>query len=560
MTKRFTPLFVSSVLLLVAQMAGAQPAPRYALVPVTRNDERLDLVLQLAREAEAALTARGETFVPLQTASALFARNHSREPATWDQSDVDRLAAASRKALEAIVAGDYKEALAHTREARQRVDGAIEVINRRLEWSKLAFRACAMEVRGRYEERDQQGAFDAAVRCRTLYPGFEPDPSDHPKDVRDIFTRAQKEIRRTRTQTLIVDSRPAGCNVVLNGRSMGITPFRQQGLAAHEPRLQVECAGARGHGRVHIVPSGPEVTMFIDADFEAAVRTDGDLLRLVYDEHQHDRLREHSVQVARALGVAEVLAFASPAPGQLHIMRFTASSGRTVSLPAQHEPWEVDRALSELTGASPESPVMAPPQAARSEREPPASPERRRRALLATGGVALGLGVAASVTGWVLFRQRLDEGTLFRAILPTDPEYLERQGAWLEHRDVTYALAASAAGLGTAGGVLLERGLPKRPPRWWRWSSLAIGGALATSGIVLAALGNSCDTDTRADRRDCVIDQHRLDRGAFLILTGAPLLLTPAASWLRDKVRGDVRLDLRASRPASASLRVSWPL
>jgi PEGA domain len=557
---------IASILLtFVAARAAAEapvPSPSFLVVPVTKQDERLVPTMEAAYRLDALLAARGVQHVPLASASADFESRHSKEPASWTQTDIDLLAAAARNALEAIVSGNYQEALTRTQEARQRADGALEVINRQLKWSRQAFDTCALEVRGRFEDGDREGALQTATRCKTFFPGFEPDATVHPRPIRDLFAQASREISRTQTRALVVESTPPGCTVFLNGRALGTTPYRQAELAAFQPRLQVECAQNEGHGRVHLVPAGTSVTtIHVDTIFERAVHSDGDVLRLVYSDADDPRTREHALTTAGVLGATAALAVSSPRPGRLRLTRYAHHRGGSVELDSDFTEEQLGDALQTLlTAADPE-----PTAVENKDTAPPSAPahqptlQRHERIYMAASGVAFAAAAASAVTGWIKFQHRRDDGLAFRSTLPSDPAYLPRQGTWQDERAALYYLHAAAAGLGVVGGTLLNRALPTvMQKRWVRLTAAGSGAVLFALGATLAATGERCDDDV-VDVRTCVLAQHRLDRGGFLMLNAMPLLATPALSWVFAQHAGDLQIGASASA-RSAALFVRIPL
>lgn len=554
---------IAAILLALAtSRAAAETAPpgSFLVVPVTKQDERLVPTMEAAYRLDALLAARGLPHVPLASASADFEARHSKEPASWTQTDIDLLAAAARSALEAIVSGNYQEALTRTQEARQRADGALEVINRQLKWSRQAFDTCALEVRGRFEDGDREGALQTATRCKTFFPGFEPDATVHPRPIRELFAQASREISRTQTRALVVESTPPGCTVFLNGRALGTTPYRQAELAAFQPRLQVECAQNEGHGRVHLVPAGTSVTtIHVDTIYERAVHSDGDVLRLVYSEADDPRAREHALTTAGVLGATAALAVSSPRPGRLRLTRYAPNRGGSVELAPDFTEEQLGDALQTLLTATDTEPntiasdAATPPTAPTTQHTSP----RRDRLMLAASGVALAAGAATAVAGWVAFQDRRDDGLAFRSTLPSDPAYLPRQGTWQDERASLYYLQAAAAGVGIAGGALLNKALPAAmQKRWVRLTEAGTGAALFALGAALAATGERCADDV-ADVRTCVLGQHRLDRGGFVMLNAAPLLITPALSWVFDQRASELQISASASaRSAALFLRI----
>jgi hypothetical protein len=529
-------------ILSVASVVRAEPRKAIVL-PVTRADERLAEALEAAHSVDLALEAMGIRLRPMDEVSSAFERAHSREPNGWSQTDVDHLAAAANQALHAIVAGNYGEAMAMAREARERADGALEALNRKRQWSMQAFETCALEARTFHEDGDRQGANDAAFRCLVLYPGFTPSKKVHPLELREIFSAMAEQIQRQHNRPLQVESTPPGCAVLLNGRLLGTTPYRQNYLSAYQPRVQVECAGHEGRGRVHTIAPGTQPAVLnVDTEFEAALHTDAGSLRLVYPQYDAPLSRAHVLATVQAVGGKRAITLSTPSDRRYVLTLVGVMEGRTVShegtldvataqtlverLLAKPAATETDDIARRAAAPKPIVPVYVPPAP---EREPP--PERSGAKLVAASGVSVGAGIA--VTGWSLYHEERRAARNYELMSPTDSGYLEWQHNWMTSRRWTYGAAGTGSALMTLGGSFIGPILGDRMPRWVRPVVLSIGGALGVSGVALMAAGARCPESLGSNA--CVGNALRIDTGAVLLLDALPFLLSPAAWWLHER-------------------------
>jgi len=506
--------------------------------------------------------AQVDTF-PAEDASAAFEARVSSPAVELSASDIERWVARSQSAVRHLARADYDRARADLLEAHALSSGAAEELNREAERARQVLDTCLYMVRAYVETRDDASAMNQARACRQLVPGAEPSPYRHTPEVRAIIERVDRNIAAEAPGQLVVTSEPAGCAVRLNGISFGRTPFRMDGIAAGEYRLQVECDEVE-RGRIRRIRVGAgETAVHVDGAFDHAIRSRPGL-GLLYDSAELARTRAgaHANLLGEAMRAGEVWLVWLEAPGRLRVDRISATGASSAWLPVNAaQPADADVALSAAVrhlraGRSvdlehPEARVgvalelpSAPGQSADEEEageaetadlddaltEREASERRRRMAL----GLTSGVSAAALVAATGLHVARIRRGEAFAQLFA-----LERQAAWIDLRLPSTLLAAGGGLLATATLPVL---LPRRhgvPAAAWVTGGLGVGLAAASIGTALRRPG--CP-GFGVDRAVCIEREQGGDRAVLLASAAAPLLTVPL---------------IYALRPASVSPEVS---
>jgi len=150
------------------------------------------------------------------------------------------------------------------------------------------------------------------------------------------------------------------------------------------------------------------------------------------------------------------------------------------------------------------------------------------------GGLALGFG--SLLVGWTVYSDELKSGRSFRdSRVPGTLIYLHAEERWRSDRQVVYSFLAAGSVVMTAGGSLAQYLSPSDLPGWLTGVSLAVGGGLATGGVVAMLRGGFCPDKPKFDRRECVPETQRLDAGAALLMSALPFLAAPGVWWLRKR-------------------------
>jgi hypothetical protein len=346
------------------------------------------------------------------------------------------------------------------------------------------------------------------------------------------------------------------CEVYLNGRHLGHTPFTLDRAPTGDYRAQVECAGANPT-RVHVVHLGDDpVELTVHADFDAAIEAGPRMaLRYANEELAHEALVRHAALLGQETRADDVVLVGTIA-GKHVILRVQAAhqrlvggavvetslgsalarvsealtQGRFLSLDpndyrrkapgtAAHvdpfarpgvQPVGSTQALSPRTAAA----SLSGPAANPAESVPNVDRTAGDRALVVTGSVLTATGVAGLGAGFGLFvhtralRNDAERGEL------GSPEQQARQHKYDDLRLIPL--------VGVAGAVLVTAGVPMLLPKHAPRSAAAwAGGALAgAAGIAAIAFGAA---KTPAEP---VL-------GGLLMSVGAPLLSIPITQLVR---------------------------
>ncbi|AKQ67647.1 hypothetical protein A176_004559 [Myxococcus hansupus] len=90
---------------------------------------------------------------------------------------------------------------------------------------------------------DSAGAMDAFRRAVVAEPTTTPDAALFGQDVMKSFDQARAEVKARPAGTLVVESKPAGANVTLRGRELGVTPLKGVEVPAGQHPVVVTLPG-----------------------------------------------------------------------------------------------------------------------------------------------------------------------------------------------------------------------------------------------------------------------------------------------------------------------------
>jgi hypothetical protein len=502
--------------------ASKTEASSFVVLPVTRNDERLDELRRRSVELEEELAARGFERVPHESAATHFQERHSREPRSFAADDLEVLLRESELARRAAAARENAEAKRYAERVQQRVADRLESANSDDAVARAYFAACWAQVRALVNENDAQAALGVGRRCVAEMPDLAPRLRDHPPSVMRIFERVTSELSGPNAAVLEVDSTPPGCRVLIDGRPTTTTPSRLRVPVDQRYALQVDCGGAVPP-RVHeLVSRSTPTVLAVDAMFERAVRTTDGTLRLVYESENDPATDAHARAVAQVLEVDEVFLLIGAERGALRIQRL---GGKSQTMADARLEGVLSTAVNDLLrDDSDQKPSASRARAAKAAET--LAPEPARWPLptgIALGGVSLVLGGV----GALMYRDHLESAETFKKS-QDEPTYQGLGEQWQKSRPVPFAFVATASGLMTASTIMLTEPLSNKTRRWLSPVFAVVGVTVAAFGIRDIAQGRPCAKYEKEgeDLRTCVDDEEQLNRGGLITIAAAPFLIT----------------------------------
>lgn len=567
----------------------AQAVGRIVVVPNSTHE------LTEAEQRAADLVESGLGGRRIRTVSMHEARDRaqaqSRPPASPDNSDLDVLAHEAHAALEHVAFGRSAAAQRSVQEVLSRAERALENLNRETKTARHVLDACLALVRNALARDERRDALAEAMRCRRLVPDVSPSEMLHPASVIGVLAEADDQLRRMRIGRLTVESKPeSGCATYVNGRHLGVTPFRLDRAAAGEYRVQVECG--RAQGRVHMVQLGDDaVDLLVDAEYDRALRS-GTRLALIYEnEKDRKRLAEaHGAQLAKSVRADEAILVRVDG-GDAHLTRLSVE-GRVLgrarfawlsaedsdapplqgALDALFE-GRLDTSAPAAVAAAAQSTVSAgsttdaqPAVEGHVQAElsaaPQAKPKTPRKPMsrttkfrIASGAVAAA-GVGLLVSGIVSeTRREQTDVDISNALASesTDP-------AGLQALQDQYDQQANLRWLGVAGGALMTAAVPlmridvKDGVPWWSYVVGAGGAGLAVWGAIELSKNGQCELYLDPDNT-CIKRHESLGRGGLALAAAAPLLSFPIAhliEWSMTKSDSNIQAYVAPSRTSIA--------
>ena len=590
-------VFLAAVLWLPGPVARAESDDVLVVPATVAGDATGTPPSRHAAQQIARLVAqRGPRVMAPERARASFEQRGSTAPLMVAHGDLDALARDAQMALYHVASGLPSKARADVERALARADKVLESLNREAIAAQQLLDACLYLVRAHLQDKNRDAAREQALECRRLVPDVEPDGTMHPPDVIGVLAEAAAALRQREPGSLRVESEPVGCAVFLNGRHLGSAPLELPQLSPGEYRVQAECEEGRA-GRVHrVTVANSRVVMRIDTLLDAAVQTSLDLsLRYETPEQQRQRVYGDALEIARVLGVAEVLlvvpvAGADGAPTDLvQVDRIRSRDGALAAaarlrvdaagaidsaalgaaVATLREGAQRDHStVAALPLADVEAPamVLSPRDAALAAPRPlaVAVPVRSGNAGAdtdaaagvidaehgadrdaddappTTAGVVLGVaGGLGTLTGLGLFGYQLSLELKYSAQKkerPADPVAYRATKEDLEDFDLVPLIVTGG------GALLLTASLPWLLPDAPELPTLAVvsgiaAGALAITGAVLLAVGSGCDSFDVEGRCTNILATTRL--GGLLLEGAVPLGAVPMVYLLRSDDGGD---------------------
>lgn len=547
-------LLVLALLILASRPASADDAdraiaaPKLMLLPVTENDAQLSRLRRVAEAVGRELQARGIPHLPYAEAAAQLQKRHSREPRRVTRENIEALLQESQRASRAAAARHANETKQVVADAQARGADALESLNRDEPAARAYFNTCLALIRVLAADDQRDAAHKVARDCQAAVPDLAPNPHDHPPSVMQVFDEVQRASVAEGLGTLYVESEPTDCRVLLNGRLVGTTPYTRHAPLGHTYGVQVEC-GDPQPGRVHevTIKAAPS-TVAVDVFFDRSVRTTRRSLRLSYPRPDPSSARLHAAELARLLGVDDVVLLASDDAQVLALQLLRRGTSARLADDGEES---LRRAVDALLTDPPPEPPAPPPIVLDHSPARSAPPPARSAWLLPTGASLVGGGLVLGVVGALRYRAHVEDGATFRHA-PQSSYYGDGQ-RWRNSRPVPYALIGVGSTLAATGGIMLSAHLSPAQRRWLSPILAAAGIGVLAAGVVDLRRGSPCRSTSENNAQACVGDEQRLDRGALLMTASAPLFASALAQliWLR---RGPLTLHA-GTRSVGATLR-----
>jgi hypothetical protein len=587
---RSTSLFILALCAIAFAVCAISPGSaradgtvRVVVVPYSTH-EGTTAELRIADRIEAALLSASVPVISMHDARDRVLAT-SRAPISVERSELNALQRDAREAVENAAYGRSAATQRSVSRLIERAERALESVNRETKTARSVLDACLALVRDALTRHERNTGLSEAMRCRRLVPDVAASDSLHPAAVIGVLAEADNQLRRMREGRLVVESAPkSGCSVYVNGRHLGVTPFRMERAVKGEYRVQVECV--RSPGRVHFVNLEDEPALLrVDTDFDRALWSD-ERLRLVYERPPNTHIAvDHAAQLTRVVEAEEAVLFRLE-DDRLQLMRVGLQAQvlahvsmivRANAADDTAQDAELTDALDrlfegdfeeDLTGAVPSASKNVLGRAPASSSQSPASDpveltQRRgeernestavgsgaetaassrpavtkqqtravRPASLALLGITAGLGVASLVASGVLSHKRHARGESAVDAFPGTPLYSDAVDGWNARRTAPYLLAAAGGALlavGAIGAVVLGK---HAPPRWVSALSGAVALGLLSWGIADVVGGGPCEP--QLDLGSCVAKRERRDRGGVIAVSALPFLVLPVAAEVR---------------------------
>lgn len=519
---------------LLAASTGSVRAdqPGIVLVPVSVGEADPGEARRVLRDAARVFEQHGTESVSAEEALTLL-QDSSRAPRTLGEADREQIGVAANAALDAASSGESEAALQHLERALAIGDRALESSNRDTRTAQQLYKACLLAVQVLALSGRDDDAVMQARDCLARSPDLQLPPTErrlYAPEVREALAQADARATNDRGAPVVIDSRPQGCPVYINGRRTGVTPYT---LAAAKRRwlVQVDCNDRPG--RVHVVTSGTVPSRIeIDAGFEASIREAAGALTLHLDDPNADP-RRYAKHLGRVLNAQYVLLAFDVGGDRLSLQRIsTAAEPRTsMIVPKSYSLEELGAALDQLV-----APLVKRPEP---EELAPVALNPTHNLGLSTWSKAVGIGaigagvVLAGLGGGTYRAQRQKQRAYFAT--PRDAEaYYKHGAAWSKARTAPYVLSSIGGAVALSGVLGLTLAASPNALPWWAAATAgAAGTTLGVWSIVSFAKGSACTPANHPDTRVCSARSDRRDLGYQLLWPGIVGLTTFAIKLTR---------------------------
>jgi len=520
---------VTLLVCIAPAIASAQPGWTVVVASPGPVDPR---AASVAGSAEAALSAAGETVLPIERAASRIEAEISGTFGPAPQGLRDRIAQLGEAVLEDVAFGRNQRALDRGLPQLAELDPFLPSLGREDGAANDIANLCLYLVRAHLQNRDAGAARETMRVCVRLVPDVEADEELHPAPVRRALRSVRDELDQGDGGVLAVHAQPddpEGCGIRINGRRLGETPWIRQPLPPAEYAVQVEC-GERP-GRIHrvLVGGGDPARLTIPVRFDAALVT-RPVVALRYDDAEAlaARVERDLASLARTLGIGRVLLVA-PGRGGLEARAFQVEAGGATTLTGAapiSDPGDSGEAVASVLGTPTPGVGSPPPSEGPSTSRPRYSSTAGR---LGAGLALTAVGLGAFATGLTFHRKLEDAVVDAGRVDPFAGDFVSAQGELDDRRAISLVATSTA-------GALLTVGLPLLLPRydgvspWWSW----IVGAAGAGIVIAGALGFDDTTGCALEARSmdgtptCLRDDlSHQTRSTLFVAIGAPLLLVP---------------------------------
>lgn len=501
--------------------------------------------------------ALGDARVPVISLHEAHDRFLARSfpPASVAPADIDLLVREAQAAIDHVAFGRAAAAERSVQRIVGLAERGLETMNRDTRAARKILDACLALVRASLHEHQRDEALEQAMRCRRLVPDLAPSDVAHPANVVGALAEADDQLRRMRTGELRVRAQPEQhCEVYLNGRHLGHTPFTLERAPAGEYRVQIEC-DSESPGRVHRVVLGDDpVQLVVRPGFDRRVGTEPRLwLHYKSEEQEQTSMVLDALQVASSVSAEDVVLLGLVG-SQLTVLRVRAGSGTLVagvreSALTDAVSWKavVEKlANGRYSGVDPSNykaqPEVVEAGANRTSRagatrnESPRTAEQHpddpkgegalhastRRPAQIMGWVLLGTGLATLGASFGLYAHSRSLRHAAEQGVPGSPEQQRDQTRYEDFRLLPLlGVAGSALAIGAVPLLL-----PKRPPHTAGWVGGALAGALGLAAMAIGAV---------QARDEPVL-------GGVLVSCGAPLVTIPITQLVRASRASDEKM------------------
>lgn len=299
--------------------AAPARAQRWVFVPTSATGDLTESVTERAQRVASSRAPSGVSFLSGAEAARLFASLHSRERIALDEAQQQSLEDCHRRMAMSLARGQTAELQAEQTACAPILERASESELSAQPARQLFLQACYVMVQHMLANRLDQAALEQAMTCRSHVIDIPISERFATPEVREVFERAEAQLRAMPTATLEVDaawSEP--CQVFVRGLPVGRTPFRSEGLVAGRAILRVACGEHPGRVRSVELRSGSNVVQ-VDIRFDAAITSTDGHLALTYGSRDAWReLRaQHARVIAQALSASSVVLVTEDGDGTL---------------------------------------------------------------------------------------------------------------------------------------------------------------------------------------------------------------------------------------------------
>jgi hypothetical protein len=543
MSLRFAfPAILGAVVALCSAPAAAQTdATRWAVVVLASDPSPLAHGREAADLASAALAASGGQVVASEAARFSLDEYSGSMLRPAPPSLVSGLDRAVTDAISEVASGNATGAIAGAEPVLTESEPFVSALGRVDESAAQLANLCLVVARARLEHREERAAEIQVQTCLRLVPDVVPNPHVHPPEVRALVGGVRTALAAGEGATLSVQvaSDSGNCQVRLNGRPMGPTPWSSAPLVPGAYQVQVECDDRPGRVQRVELSAGEAETLRVTPRLASALDTRSGAPALVYaaaSDPDGDTVRADLSTLARALHVTRVLGVVATDHGIL-LRAFAVDDGplaRGIGTAVVPEP------MSEATSRRAVATVV---DAGDSSASSGVDSRPGDIVVPVVGGVIAALGLGTLGASWYLWTEVDARGQGLTRV-GTAAQLAPAQRAF---DDATMLVPIT----GAIGSLALTISLPMFLPDEHRdvpWWSLVIGAAglgVSVVGIYFVATEGDCYGNSLAP---CSRRSPTWALGTLVLEHAAPLLAVPLTYI--------VRALLPTSSVGSASLRI----